>query len=213
MRDDIEQYWRELAGMARRMPFRLIAQAAELLLDCHRAGGTVFVLGNGGSASTASHFACDLAKGTRTRTGPSFRVVPLTDNVAMLTAWANDTSYDRVFAEQLVALVRPLDVVVLISASGNSSNVVCAAEVAAQAGATTIAMTGNGGGRLCEVVDLPIRVPIGPIEQVEDVHLAIGHSLCVALRERLRADAGDAEAGTVVFDDALVQPLAIDIGR
>ncbi len=97
------------------MPFDTLVSAAELLLDCYRRGSTVFVLGNGRSAATASHFACDLAKGTRTSGLPAFRVIPLSDNVPLLTAWANDTSYDRVFAEQLTTLARPADVVITIS--------------------------------------------------------------------------------------------------
>ena len=135
MRNDIERYWHELGQVAHAMPFSLLESAAEVLLACYRRGGTVFVLGNGGSAATASHFVCDLAKGTRTDGFPAFRVVSLTDNVPLMTAWANDTSYDRVFAEQLAALVRPGDVVVAISASGNSPNVLAATRVARQVGA------------------------------------------------------------------------------
>ena len=209
MRQEIERYWRELAGMTHMMPFSMLAQAAELLLDCHRRGGTIFVLGNGGSASTASHFACDLAKGTRTEHEPAFRVVPLTDNVPLLTAWANDTSYDRVFAEQLAALVRPGDVVVVISASGNSANVLGAVDVARAVGATTIAMTGHHGGRLCRVASLTIRVPDGPIEQVEDAHLAIAHSLCVALRERLRAEAASRAPEAAMRQSPVAEPATL----
>ena len=186
MRNDIERYWHDLGQVARAMPFGLLESAAEGLLTCYRRGGTVFVLGNGGSAATASHFVCDLAKGTRTDGFPAFRVVSLTDNVPLMTAWANDTSYDRVFAEQLSALVRPGDVVVVISTSGNSPNVLAATRVARQLGAATIALTGQSGGRLGRLAELTIRVPARSIEQVEDAHLAIAHSLCVALRAQLR---------------------------
>lgn len=186
MRAEIARYWNELADVMRGMPVGQMARAAEILLDCRDRGAMVYVFGNGGSAATASHFACDLAKGTRTEGVAAFRVVALTDNVPLMTAWGNDTAYDRIFAEQLSALVRPGDVVVAISASGNSPNVLTAVELARLAGATTIAMTGQTGGRLQRLADLTIRVPAGPIEQVEDAHLAIGHSLCVALRERMR---------------------------
>lgn len=189
MREDIQRYWRELAWAAEAMPFARLARAAELLLACYRRGGTVFVLGNGGSAATASHFACDLAKGTRCEGARAFRVVPLTDNLPLITAWANDAGYERVFVEQLAALVRPGDVVVAISASGHSPNVLAAADLAREVGATTIALTGRSGGRLHRRVDLAIRVPAGPIEQVEDAHLAVAHSLCVALRAALRVEA------------------------
>lgn len=187
MRDEIEHYWRELGDVTRTMPFGALARAAEILLDCHQRSGTIFIMGNGGSAATASHFACDLAKGTLTTGLPPFRAVTLGDNVALLTAWANDTSYERVFAEQVAALMRAGDVLVAISASGNSPNVLRAATTARGLGATTIALTGRSGGQLRRLADLVIRVPAGSIEQVEDAHLIIAHSLCVALRLRLRA--------------------------
>lgn len=184
MREHIERYWEEMAGLARDMPHHLVVRAAEMLLDCHQHGGTIFVLGNGGSAATASHFACDLSKGTRTPGVQPFRVIPLTDNMPLVTAWANDTGYDRIFAEQLTALVRPGDVLVIISASGNSPNILAAAEVARLARATTISMTGRTGGRVGRVSDLTIRTPSDSIEMVEDAHMVIAHSICVALRER-----------------------------
>ncbi|HEX6288317.1 MAG TPA: SIS domain-containing protein [Herpetosiphonaceae bacterium] len=186
MRDHIERYWRELADVTRNMSYGLLEQAAEVLIDCQRRGGTIFVLGNGGSAATASHFACDLAKGTRTNGQPTFRAVALNDNIPLLTAWANDTSYERVFAEQLVALIRPDDVVLAISASGNSPNVLAAARAARVVGVPTVALTGRSGGQLRSLADLTIRVPSDSIEQVEDAHLVIAHSLCVAMREHLR---------------------------
>jgi D-sedoheptulose 7-phosphate isomerase len=189
MRHDLERYCRELADVTVAMPFDMLTRAADTLLDCHRRGGTVFVLGNGGSAATASHFACDLAKGTRAEGVPAFRVFPLTDNVPLLTAWANDTSYELVFAEQLAALIRPGDVVVAISASGNSPNVLAAARVARAAGALTIALSGREGGRLRPLADLTICAPSEAMEQVEDAHSIITHSLCVALRRRLRSGA------------------------
>jgi D-sedoheptulose 7-phosphate isomerase len=187
MHENIEQYWKTLTTMTEVMPLTTLVRAAELLLDCHRRRANVFILGNGGSASTASHMACDLAKGTRVEGIAPFRVIPLTDNSALLTAWGNDASYERVFAEQLANLVEAGDVLIAISTSGNSPNVVAAAEVARQQGATTIALTGQHGGKLARLADLTIRVPSGPIEQVEDMHLAVTHSLCVALRSRLAA--------------------------
>ncbi len=189
MYDEIEHYWLELASIMRAMPFDMLAKAAELLLDCYRRGGTVFILGNGGSAATASHFACDLAKGTQAAGLPAFRVVSLSDNVPLMTAWANDTNYDRIFAEQLATLIRPADIVIAISASGNSPNILAAARVARQSGSLIIALTGQDGGKLSRLVDLTIYVPTRSIEQVEDAHLVIAHSLCVVLRGRLYAEA------------------------
>lgn len=213
MRTYLTAYWGELADVIGAMPMGDITRAAERLLDCQRRQATVFVVGNGGSAATASHFACDLAKGTRTEGVAPFRVVPLTDNVPLLTAWGNDTSYDRIFAEQLSTLVRPGDVLVAISASGNSPNVLAAAEVARLAGATVIAWTGASGGRLRRLADLTIRVAAEPIEQVEDAHMVIAHSLCVALRAELRRPHTDTKAAAPRATRlrrrvALTQPLA-----
>lgn len=187
MRNNIQRYCCGLADVLQSMQFQQIARIADLLMECRERGSTVYVLGNGGSAATASHFACDLAKGTRCEGVAPFRIVPLTDNVPLLTAWGNDTSYDRVFAEQLLPLVRSDDIVVMISASGNSPNVLAAAETARAAGAFTIALTGKTGGRLRDCADLVVRVPSTHIEQVEDAHSAIAHALCVALRERMAA--------------------------
>lgn len=185
------------------MPFDTLVSAAELLLGCYRRGSTVFVLGNGGSAATASHFACDLAKGTRTSGLPAFRVVPLSDNMPLLTAWANDTSYDRVFAKQLTTLVRPADVVITISASGNSPNVLAAARAVRQSGAVVIALTGQSGGQLYRLADLTIHVPAQSKEQVEDSHLVVAHSFCVVLRRQLYVEAALREVEQSVFPQTI----------
>jgi D-sedoheptulose 7-phosphate isomerase len=185
MYNDIQQYWHELTFAMQEMPFHVLDQLAEVLLECQRRNSTVFLLGNGGSAATASHFACDLAKGTRTSDVPAFRVITLNENVSLMTAWANDTNYERIFAEQLSALVRPNDVVILISVSGNSPNILAAAVAAQQADALVIALTGQSGGSLVSLADLVVCVPTQSIEQVEDAHLIIAHSLCVVLRKRL----------------------------
>jgi D-sedoheptulose 7-phosphate isomerase len=188
MRQSIERYWHEIADLAHGMPASAIGGVAELLLDCHRRDGTIYFIGNGGSAATASHWVCDLTKGVRGGQQPSFRAISLTDNMPLVTAWGNDTSYERVFAEQLAPLARPCDLVVLISASGNSPNVLLAAQTARVARAGTIALTGRSGGRLRNLVDLTVCVPSDVIEQVEDVHVMIAHSVCVALRERLESE-------------------------
>lgn len=185
MRDDLERYWLELADVSRHMPMSLIVRAASMLLDCRRRRGTVFVIGNGGSAATASHFACDLAKGTRIDGVPAFRVIPLTDNMPLVTAWANDASFESVFSEQLAALVEEGDVVVVITASGNSPNIVAAAHTARERGAATIALTGRTGGRVRSLAHLTIAVPSDRIELVEDAHSATTHSICVALRAHM----------------------------
>ena len=211
MYDEIEHYWHELASTIQAMPFDMLTKAAELLLDCYRRGSTVFMLGNGGSAATASHFACDLAKGTQVIGLPAFRVISLSDNVPLMSAWANDTNYERIFAEQLATLIHPDDIVIAISASGNSPNILAAARMAQQSGAITLALTGQDGGKLSRLADFTIYVPSQSIEQVEDAHLVIAHSLCVVLRERLRTEAVLREVDCSVLKKSIDQRVMADL--
>jgi D-sedoheptulose 7-phosphate isomerase len=158
-----------------------IARFIEALLEARRRGATVFFLGNGGSAATASHFQNDLM---RWRDNP-MRIISLTDNVAVLTAIANDHGYDQVFRMQLENLLLPGDVVVAISVSGNSPNVVLAMEYAISKDAVTVGLTGFDGGRLAEMVDINIHVPTLPGEYgpAEDVHMILDHLIVSFLWE------------------------------
>jgi len=159
-------------------------------------GGTDFpdyLLGNCGSASTASHFACDLGKGMAPRTGRRFRVIALTDNVPLLTAWANDTEYANVFVEQLRKLVNPGDVVLGLTGSGNSENVLRALAVSRERGARTVALVGFDGGKVKAIAEVCLVVPTGRIEQAEDAHLILQHIPCTYLRGTM---AGGGETGT-----------------
>jgi D-sedoheptulose 7-phosphate isomerase len=163
------------------IPFDAVDQVISALADAHRAGATVLICGNGGSAATATHFACDLSKRPMVPGVPRFRVIALTDNVSLMTALSNDLSYDSVFSEQLQPLVRQGDVVIGISGSGNSRNVLNAMRVAAEAGALTIGFCGYNGGRLKQMVDLPVHVPSDVMAMVEDVHLMLEHAICERL--------------------------------
>jgi len=182
----IRRYLDEVRDTLDLLPLERIQEVVDLLLSANYAGSTVFIMGNGGSAATASHFACDLAKGTITPGRPRFRVVALTDNVPLMTAWSNDVSYDNVFADQLSGLMRRADVVVAFSGSGNSPNVLQAVEVARCMGGVTIGFSGFAGGRLSTLVDLPVVVPCDCMEQIEDVHVVLCHLVCTVLRERMR---------------------------
>lgn len=164
----------------------MVEEAIDVLLSAVYVGSTVFTLGNGGSAATASHFACDLAKGTIVPGGPRFRVIALTDNVPLIMAWSNDVSYESVFAEQLYNLMGRGDVVVAFSGSGNSPNVLRAVALARQQGGITIGFSGFDGGKLSHMVDVPVVVPCYCMEQVEDVHLILCHLMATVLRQRLR---------------------------
>ena len=181
----VQTYFDELQAMVAHLPSDLVDQVITTLLACARRGSKVFIFGNGGSASTASHFACDLAKNTLVAGAPRFRVIGLTDNMALMTAWANDTDFDNVFAAQLDPLVEAGDVVIGISCSGNSANVLKAMALARQRGATTIGFSGDQGGRLQEMVDLCLQVPSPRIEQQEDAHLILEHCICAAIKAEL----------------------------
>ena len=168
------------------LPLQLIADVVELLQQARTNGNQVFILGNGGSASTASHFACDLAKNTRQEGLPHFRVIGLTDNMAMFSALANDEGYENVFSEQLASLVRPGDIVIAISASGNSKNVINAAEMAHRYDATVIGFTGFDGGRLGQMANINIQVNSNIIEHVEDIHLMLEHLIVHSIKGQVR---------------------------
>ncbi len=155
------------------------------ILDKGRANGRhVFLFGNGGSGSTASHFACDLGKGTVGPARPRFKVTALNDNLPTLTAYANDVGYDAVFSEPLIALAEPGDIAIGFSGSGNSPNVLRAMEAAHRHGLVTIGFTGFEGGKLKDLVEIEVNVPSQVMGQIEDMHLALAHALCEMLKLR-----------------------------
>ena len=171
-----------------RLPQALIAEVINILHDARMTGRQVFIMGNGGSASTATHFVCDLAKNTRREGLPHYRVIGLTDNMAIFSAYANDEGYDQVFSQQLANLIKPNDIVIGISASGNSANVLNGIEEAKKNQATTIAFTGFTGGRLGSMVDINIHVDSHIIEHVEDIHLMLEHMIVKTIKERVYAE-------------------------
>ncbi|MGY4706575.1 D-sedoheptulose-7-phosphate isomerase [Candidatus Bipolaricaulota sp. J31] len=178
----LRNYFAELSRLIDRLPYPEIEELVRVLRETRERGGCIFVFGNGGSATTASHFACDLGKGTVREGVPRFRVVTLHD-IATLSAYANDCGYDTVFVEPLKSLARPGDVAIGISASGNSPNVLRAVEAAREMGLRTVGVTGFRGGKLRELVDLCITVPSDDMQQIEDMHLAILHAVFRALLE------------------------------
>jgi D-sedoheptulose 7-phosphate isomerase len=160
-----------------------IARIIPIFLAARDSGRTLYFFGNGGSASTASHFVVDIGKATIRGDSRRFRCVALVDNVETLTAWANDSEYSKVFSEPLATLARAGDVAVAISGSGNSPNVLQAVEVAKKIGMTTIGLTGMGGGRLKDKVDVAVVVPSNSMQHIEDVHLLICHLLTAYFRD------------------------------
>jgi D-sedoheptulose 7-phosphate isomerase len=182
----IQDYISTLQLTMDQLPRQSIAEVIDLLQNARKTSSQVFILGNGGSASTASHFACDLAKNTRHDGLPHFRVIGLTDNMAMFSALANDEGYENVFSEQLASLVRPGDIVICISASGNSENVIRAAQMAHRHSATVIGFTGFDGGRLGQLANIHVHVNSNIIEHVEDIHLMLEHLIVKSIKDQVQ---------------------------
>ncbi|MFA6177160.1 MAG: SIS domain-containing protein [Phycisphaerae bacterium] len=169
-------YLRYLQSLLGKVDPAEVARFIQVLLEARERGATIFFIGNGGSAATASHFANDIAIGTNDYEKP-FRVVSLTDNAAIITAIGNDYGFDEVFVRQLKVLGEKGDVVVAISASGNSPNLVKAFEFALSAGIQTVALTAFDGGKLKQMADTGVHIPTGPKEYgpAEDVHMILDH--------------------------------------
>jgi D-sedoheptulose 7-phosphate isomerase len=183
---DARQYLDAHQRAVAALPHDLINQIADEMLKAYEAGRTVYLFGNGGSASLASHFACDLGKGTAyCNGGKRFRVLALTDNIPAMTAWANDSSYEDVFSEQLRNFVQPQDIAFAISGSGNSGNVLRALQVAREAAATTIGIAGFQGGKMKSLCDICLVVPSDDMQVIEDLHLAMAHSIFRIVSSRM----------------------------
>jgi D-sedoheptulose 7-phosphate isomerase len=180
-----ETYFLGVESVLRALPFNMIDRVTNALWHAYVENRTVYVFGNGGSAALASHCACDLGKGTVVNGNRRFRVLALTDNVPLMTAWANDASYEDVFAEQLAPLVQKADVALAISGSGNSPNVLKALLVARDAGAFTIGLTGFQGGRMKPLCDLCIVIPSNSMQVIEDLHVCVNHAIFSGLRSRM----------------------------
>ena len=182
----VQAYFQTIARILPQLPYASIQQIISVILQAFDEGRTIFVFGNGGSAATASHMVCDLNKGTVANAdGRRFKVMAFTDNVPLLTAWANDAGYEHIFSEPLKNFVQPGDVVLAISGSGNSPSVLEALKTARAAGALTVGMAGYRGGKMKALCDICAVVPCDDIQVVEDLHHAIAHSILTAVRARL----------------------------
>jgi D-sedoheptulose 7-phosphate isomerase len=181
----VNAYFANLSSTVGGLPFHAINEVVESLMCAYETSATIFLFGNGGSAALASHLACDLGKGTVNGSPKRFRALALTDSVPLMTAWANDSKYDNIFAEQLLNFVRPKDVAFAISASGNSPNVLNALEVARKAAAFTVGLTGFDGGQMRQLCDVCVVVPSDNMQIIEDLHLCVAHSLFTVIRQKL----------------------------
>lgn len=187
--DAVEAYLMQMAKVVEELPRDAIWSVIDVLMDAWRRGSRVFLLGNGGSAATASHMANDLNKATIVPGQPRFKAIALTDNIPLMTAWGNDSAYENIFVEQMLNFLEPNDVAIGISCSGNSLNVLRAMEVAREHGAVTIGFTGWDGGRLRHLVDHCIAVPAQYIGQQEDGHMILDHLITGTLRQLIEAEA------------------------
>jgi len=151
----------------------------------YEEGRTLFVFGNGGSAALASHFACDIGKGTVAGRAKRLKTIALTDNVALITALANDKAYDEIFSEQLESLAEKGDIALAISGSGNSPNVIRGLEAGRRLGVQTLVLTGFAGGRAKTLADLCLIVPSDSMQHIEDAHLCATHAIFLAIRQRM----------------------------
>jgi D-sedoheptulose 7-phosphate isomerase len=185
MLEDLTIYLHQVAQTLSQLPHQPLDRIAEALWTTYERDGTILICGNGGSAASASHFACDMAKLTISADCRRVRALALTDNIPLITAWSNDQAYADVFVEQLISIYRPGDMLFAISGSGNSPNVLRAVEWANDRGAPTVGLSGFDGGKLARLARFGLHVHNDVMPQVEDIHMAICHGLSVAMRQRI----------------------------
>jgi D-sedoheptulose 7-phosphate isomerase len=187
----VREYLSEVRRCLEALPSADVARFVECLERAYHEDRQVYLIGNGGSAATASHMACDLAKNVyppaSTGTVRRFRVTSLTDNVALITALANDCGYDRIFSEQLSNLLQKDDLLIAVSASGNSPNILDAIALARERGAKTAALLGFDGGRARDMVDVALVVNSSDYGHVEDLHIVLNHLVAAWMRQLLLA--------------------------
>ena len=183
MREYVSDLDRQLKGI----PLQKLEKFINILKNAYKNEKNIFIIGNGGSAATASHFSCDLGRGTirnlSDKSEKRFKVTSLTTNIATMTAIANDISYDEIFSQQLLNIMSKGDVLIAISASGNSKNILNAAEAAKKSGLTVLGMTGFDGGKLKEISDYSIIVKSNSYGVVEDMHLILQHIMTYCLKK------------------------------
>ena len=178
----VKMYTSQLAEVLSALPEDKFVEINNVLQDARETGRQVFVIGNGGSAAAASHMVCDFGKNTREAGKNRMRAICLNDNAPSVLAYANDEGYDVIFSEQLLTLGRPGDILIAISGSGNSANILKAIETARQMDIKVIGLTGFKGGKMKDMTDICLIVPSDSMEIIEVVHLIINHILAGLLR-------------------------------
>jgi D-sedoheptulose 7-phosphate isomerase len=182
-----KEYFAAYEQVLANLPYREIDKAIAEIMAAYERGSNIFTFGNGGSAALASHLACDLGKGTIIGQNghKRFRVFALTDNVSLITAWANDACYEQIFAQQLQNLIVPGDLAFAISGSGNSPNVLRGLELARESGVRTLGLTGFEGGAMKALCDVCVILPSDNMQIIEDFHLSVMHAISSAIRQRV----------------------------
>jgi len=183
MINEITTYLDQVSSLVLKIPADSIERITAIILKAYTEDRTIFVFGNGGGSATSAHFVCDLAKGTAAKGRKRLRALSLADNMPLLTAWANDTDYTNTFGEQLLNHVRSGDIAIGLSGSGMSPNIISAFEVANEAGACSILLSGFEGGKAVEIAQESIVVPSNDMQQIEDVHLMLCHIIFRCLRD------------------------------
>lgn len=186
---DLNAYCDNFVAVVRRLDEAAVKRMANLVYAAWRGRHTVFICGNGGNFANAAHFAADLVKLTAPPVGPRLRAVALGESLSGLTAVANDIAYDQVFAEQLRAFLSPNDLVIGLSTSGSSPNVLRAIEYANESGAVTFGITGLGGRKLQAAARYPLVVGSTSVQQIEDATMLVGHMVCLLVRDMVLASA------------------------
>ena len=186
MIDRIKGYLDGVSRLVMEIPPKEIGRVTDIIITAWERDRCVYVFGNGGGSATSSHFVCDLAKGTAMEGKRRLRAVSLAQNVPLLTAWANDTDYTNTFGEQLRNLVQPGDVVIGLSGSGMSPNVINALKLANESEAISVLLSGFQGGLAREVATASIVVPSDDMQQIEDVHLILAHIIFRCVRDHIR---------------------------
>ncbi len=192
-KDFIEEYLSDIIRILGELKAKnadFFDRLATIFIEARADNRKIFFCGNGGSASTASHFTSDLAKGTIVEGTPRFKALSLADNIPQMLAWGNDSCYEDIFVEQLKNLYEPGDVVVGISGSGNSGNVLRAIQYASENDGVTVGITGFDGGKLKDMVDLCLIVPVHNMQKTEDIHMLVDHLTTLMIKHEEMARRG-----------------------
>lgn len=188
MRQEVGQYFENLKRVVDSLRLDEVVQAMEAIEQAYYRNANIYIFGNGGSAATASHFVCDFNKGMCEDITTKFRVICLNDNVPVMTAIANDYTYEDIFYRQLIDKLLPGDLVMAISGSGNSKNIIKAVDYAKHISCEVLGITGFDGGELYQKSDYHLHVPVKDMQMTEDIHMIFDHMIMRVLGEKIAQD-------------------------